>query len=75
MDTLVCKDEGNVAVRADGGCLICNADAGEACRLVTEFIYWQATLAGYEPGDPIGHGATRGDAIRDLMIEIESHAP
>ena len=32
---------------------------------------WQATLDGYEPGDPIGHGPTEGDAIADLMEQID----
>jgi|KBSMisStaDraftv2_1062788.scaffolds.fasta_scaffold94830_6 hypothetical protein len=27
-----CKNEGNSAVRADGGCLRCEADAGEVCK-------------------------------------------
>jgi hypothetical protein len=30
--TQACKDSGNVEVRGDGGCLRCEADAGEACR-------------------------------------------
>lgn len=33
---------------------------------------WQATLDGYEPGDPIGHGPTEADAVCDLYIEIEA---
>lgn len=32
---------------------------------------WQATLDGYEPGDPIGEGATALEAIADLLQEIE----
>jgi hypothetical protein len=30
--TQPCKDSGNPACRGDGGCLRCDADAGEACR-------------------------------------------
>lgn len=42
----------------------------------TEFEYppiavrhfdWSAVLHGYDAGDPIGRGATEGDAIADLM--------
>ena len=32
---------------------------------------WQATLDGYDMGDPIGHGATEAEAIADLKAEIE----
>jgi hypothetical protein len=32
---------------------------------------WQATLDGYEGGDPIGHSATETDAIADLQTEME----
>jgi DNA-directed RNA polymerase subunit RPC12/RpoP len=44
-------------------------------KIVTSYIYppipersfdWCATLDGYEPGDPIGYGATEDRAIRDL---------
>ena len=49
-------------------------------RIVTQFIYppiplrqfdWQATFDGYEPGDPIGHGRTERDAVRDLKEQWE----
>lgn len=30
--TLPCKDKGNGEVRGDGGCLRCDADAGERCK-------------------------------------------
>lgn len=30
--TQPCKNSGNVQVRGDGGCLRCDADAGEVCR-------------------------------------------
>lgn len=42
----------------------------------TEFIHppiparcydWQATREGYEPGDPIGYGATSHEAVADLL--------
>ena len=29
---------------------------------------WAATRSGYEGGDPIGYGATRGAAIEDLLL-------
>lgn len=32
---------------------------------------WCATVDGYEPGDPIGWGATEQDAIADLMDQLE----
>jgi len=32
---------------------------------------WEALLDGYEPGDPVGHGATRLDAVKDLLEQIE----
>ena len=32
---------------------------------------WCATVDGYEPGDPIGWGATEQDAIDDLMDQLE----
>lgn len=32
---------------------------------------WMATFDGYEPGEPIGYGATEQEAIDDLMMEIE----
>lgn len=31
---------------------------------------WQATIDGYEPGDPIGHGPSEGDAVADLYHQI-----
>lgn len=49
-------------------------------RIVISFEYppihirsvdWSATLDGYEPGDPIGHGATEADAISDLLEQME----
>ena len=49
----------------------------------TEFEYppipirsfdWSATLHGYEPGDPIGRGATEDEAIADLLDQIEEAA-
>lgn len=30
---------------------------------------WSATFADYEPGDPIGHGATEEAAKQDLLAE------
>jgi hypothetical protein len=32
---------------------------------------WSATLDGYEPGDPIGWGATEAGAIRALEAELD----
>lgn len=31
---------------------------------------WQAVLDGYEPGCPIGRGATEDEAIEDLMWQL-----
>lgn len=48
----------------------------------TEFVYppiplrtmdWQATLDGYDAGDPIGRGATEAEAISDLLDQLEDH--
>ena len=35
---------------------------------------WSATLDGYEPGDPIGTGATELEAITDLFEQIEQES-
>lgn len=32
---------------------------------------WTATYDDYEPGDPIGHGATEQEAIEDLRLNTE----
>lgn len=32
---------------------------------------WSAKLDNYEPGDPIGHGQTKEEAIEDLEWQIE----
>lgn len=32
---------------------------------------WQATIDSYEPGDPIGHGATKEGALQDLREQCE----
>lgn len=46
-----------------------------APKIVTEFVNppiplrhfdWSAHFEGYEPGDPLGHGATKADAIAAL---------
>jgi hypothetical protein len=37
---------------------------------VREFDY-QSTLDGYEPGEPIGWGATPAESVADLMEQIE----
>lgn len=31
---------------------------------------WHATEKGYEPGDPVGYGATEQDAITDLQDQV-----
>jgi hypothetical protein len=31
---------------------------------------WTATLDGYEPGDPIGHGESEAEAVFDLYNQI-----
>jgi hypothetical protein len=36
---------------------------------------WQATLVGYEPGDPVGHGPTRTAAITDLIERWSDRDP
>lgn len=33
---------------------------------------WSATIDGYEPGDPIGYGATEQEAIEDLQQIMEA---
>lgn len=33
---------------------------------------WTATQDGYEPGDPIGRGATEQEAIADLIEQEEA---
>jgi hypothetical protein len=48
-------------------------------RLIrTEFVYppipmrqfdWRAVFDGYEPGDVMGYGKTREEAIADLIVE------
>lgn len=49
-------------------------------RIITEFVHppiptrscdWSATLDGYEPGGPIGRGATEEAAVADLLEQIE----
>lgn len=51
-------------------------------RIITEHIRppipvrhcdWTATRDGYEPGDPIGYGATPEEAIEDLLDQEESN--
>ncbi len=32
---------------------------------------WSATFGNYEPGQPIGHGATEQEAIEDLKAQVE----
>ena len=32
---------------------------------------WSATLADYDEGDPVGHGATEAEAIEDLKEQLE----
>ncbi len=32
---------------------------------------WCATFDNYEPGQPIGHGATEQEAIEDLKAQVE----
>jgi hypothetical protein len=34
-------------------------------------VRYQATLEDYQGGDPIGHGARPGDAVNDLIMELE----
>lgn len=33
---------------------------------------WSATHDDYEPGDPVGHGATEIEAIDDLMQQLNA---
>ena len=53
-------------------------------RIETSFVYppipirtcdWQATFDNYEPGDPIGWGATEQEAIEDLLAQVDDEAP
>lgn len=32
---------------------------------------WEAVTDNYEPGDPVGHGATEQEAIADLLEQLE----
>jgi hypothetical protein len=32
---------------------------------------WSAALDGYEPGDPLGCGPTKWEAVRDLIDQME----
>jgi len=50
-------------------------------KIITEFVYppipdrrwdWQAVEDGYEPGDPMGVGATEDEAISDLIEQTDS---
>jgi hypothetical protein len=50
-------------------------------KIVTHFEYppipirrfdWAAYRDGYEPGDPVGHGATESEAISDLLLAEEA---
>lgn len=36
----------------------------------TNKLDWSAVLESYEGGDPIGHGATKQEAIADLLEQI-----
>lgn len=36
----------------------------------TRAFDWSATLEGYEPGDPIGHGSTQSMALMDLSRQV-----
>ncbi len=49
-------------------------------KIQTSYIYppipirnfdWSATFDNYEPGQPIGHGATEQEAIEDLKAQVE----
>jgi hypothetical protein len=51
-------------------------------KIVTSHVYppiplrqfdWDAVYDGYEPGDPIGHGATEEEAIADLKNTTCEH--
>src|SRR5688572_21448822 len=55
-----------------------------AKKIVTSFVYppigyraadWSAVRDGYEPGDPLGHGATEKEAIEDLLLQEEDANP
>ena len=50
-----------------------------AIKIITNFDYppipirtmdWSAHLDGYEPGDPVGNGATEDEAIADLVEQL-----
>jgi hypothetical protein len=49
-------------------------------KIRVEFVYppipqrqfdWSAALDGYEPGDPLGYGPTKWEAVRDLIDQLE----
>lgn len=63
--------------------IINDARVRTTARIRTDYIYppipvrsfdWQATGDGYEPGCPIGHGATEREAIEDLLDQMEDAA-
>ena len=48
-------------------------------KIVTEHVYppipwrhfdWSAVYSDYEPGDPIGTGATEAEAVADLLLIV-----
>jgi hypothetical protein len=48
-------------------------------NIKTSFVYppipvrdfdWEAYVDGYEPGDPIGRGATEAEAIAELLLNL-----
>lgn len=60
-----------------------SAYTGPERRIVTTWIYppiplrnfdWQATFQGYEPGDLVGHGETKAEAVKDLRDQAETLA-
>jgi hypothetical protein len=44
----------------------------ECPPIPTRAYDWMATRDGYDPGDPIGHGATEDQAIADLVEQEEA---
>jgi hypothetical protein len=32
---------------------------------------WSATTSDYEPGHPVGHGATEREAVNDLVLQLQ----
>lgn len=43
----------------------------EPLPIFTNAFDWCATFDDYEPGDPVGRGVTKADAVIDLLEQME----